>query len=72
MSTYNLGMPHNPHVEKLRELGTISAEQGTYYATMALAFEQRTANMLALAALPGVNAESLTKLAKDRMGLTDV
>lgn len=48
---YNLGMPGNTHVEKLKELGTLPVEQATYYATMAHAFEQHTANLIAYASM---------------------
>lgn len=47
MTTYNLGMPGNTHVEKLIAAGTIATETAIYYATMASAFEQRTASLIA-------------------------
>lgn len=47
MTGYNLGMPGNTHVDRMIERGSIVIEEAQYLATMAVAFEQHTANLLA-------------------------
>lgn len=70
MTTYNLGMPGNTHVDKLVAVGNIPVETANYYATMALAFETRTANLLAVAtAFPEMADDSLKDMVKGRLGL---
>lgn len=81
MAVYNLGMPGNTHVDQLIERGTIPVSEGTYLATMALAFEQHTANLIAYQAnilnsyveAPKVprskEADALNDTIKTRLGL---
>lgn len=69
-------LPGNPMMDKLVEAGTMASDQAM--ATLALAFEQRTANLIAVttlrlsAALAGATIDAETDaLYNTRLGLTE-
>lgn len=67
MSTPDTYMPGNPYIRQMELAGhNMDPQVGAVYATMALAFEQRTANLLAVTEKmyrPGANDE-----VKERLG----
>lgn len=67
---FNMGMPGNTHVEKLIERKQVSDGEAVYLATMALAYETHTANLLsAVVAFPELATDDLKETIKGRMGL---
>jgi hypothetical protein len=69
MSTNSL--PGNPHFSAANYAELEAAEYAQAQATLALAYEQRTANLIALFAQEGldVNYANLLKQITERMGL---
>ena len=51
-SGYNFGLAGNTHVDHMLERGPIPAVEAQYLATMAVAFELRTVNILTAQATP--------------------
>lgn len=50
---FNLNLPGNSAADRIASLGMLPAPEAQYLATVALAFEQRTANLIAAQATPG-------------------
>lgn len=52
MTGFNIGLPGNTAIDQMITKGTMPVEEAQYWATLAVAFELRTKNLIAAQATP--------------------